>query len=375
MNNENVTVIETQQIADLLWPKVSEVVQRQVADALKAQQVGFATGDPAQTSGYKSFGHFLRAVAGVEAKAQLVKDGPSGGYLVPTEFARRIYEVAAEQDVFARLGANGPLEIPMTSGRLDVPALDVTVAADGMATAMAAGVRLFVSDEETTASETQAVFSKITLQAYPLRAYTKISNSLLANEAVGAEQVLTRLFATAYAAAKSWMFIRGTGVGMAHGVLNHPATIFVARETQVGATLVAMLSRLLPSSSNRAVWFAHPYLRSTLAAAQIGSAPVMSWGDVRTGLPDTLLGRPIYWVEHMPANYTDRGALLLADWTHYYFGNRQSLTVSMSEHVHFLQAMSTWLVTAEFDGQPGIAGPINLSGGGQVSPFVSLVAA
>jgi HK97 family phage major capsid protein len=382
-------VFDTRPIIDELHARLSA----QISDAIKALEAkasaGWVTpaGEPARPEA-KSFGDFLLAVKRNDArrleqtygstKALSSETGSEGGYLIPAEFGGQIVELARPLDVFAQLGAAGPLEVPMRSRTLEYYVPDYSKTPPAGADYSAAGMVSYWTSDNQAVTETEPAFRQIVLTAHTLAAYTAASREVDADSAAALEGVLSALFARTYAARKLHAFLRGTGVGQPRGVLNHPATIGVTRGTGAAIyeadDLLHMLARLLPSSQQRAVWFAHPFARRYLATVKIDGGDAYAWGDVRTGLTDTLLGRPIYYVDFMPQPGA-AGDLLLADWTYYVFGNRQSFSVAYSEHVRFLQRQHVWLLEARFDGQPMLNAPITLGDGvgtNTVSPFVQL---
>lgn len=385
---EQPIVIDTRPIVDELHARLSA----QISDTLKALEAKAAAGWVTPDGGtadpqVKSFGDFLVAVKRRDhkrieqvygVKALTTTDANAGGALVPPEYNARLLQQARAIDPFAQLGANGPLEIPMESRTLQLPILDYSVAPATGATAHVAGMATYWVEEGGTVQETEPKTRLLTLTAHKLAAYVPASNELVEDSAMALEELLTNLFARAYVSRKVHAFLRGTGVGQPRGVLNHPATIGVTRGTGTQIydpdDLLYMLARLAPECQQRAVWFAHPFARRYLATVKIDGGDAYAWGDIRTGLPDTLLGRPVYYVDFMPQPGA-AGDLLLADWTFYLFGNRQAFTVAYSDQVRFLQRQTVWLIEARFDGQPMLNAPMILgdgAGSNTVSPFVQL---
>jgi len=79
-----------------------------------------------------------------------------------------------------------------------------------------------------TASEPKWGNCKLT--AHQLAGYTKASNALLADAAVGLEAFLRRAFGEAWAYYEDIAFISGSGKGEPLGVLNASCTIPVTRQ-------------------------------------------------------------------------------------------------------------------------------------------------
>lgn len=362
-----------QRVARDVQSAVAGDVQTQIAAAIKAAQVGYAQPQSGDGDGYKSLGEFVRAVWRREVKAQSSTTPAEGGYLIPTSFSDRLLQAAEEIGFLGRLGAAGPLEIPITTRQIDFPLPDyATTPAQVGDTAFASGVVMRWTAESATVPETTATFRMASLVANAATAYVRVPVELMEDAPVALDTYVSRLFAVAYAARKEADFLRGSGVGRPRGVLDAPGTIAITTGATLSARVLAALSQLHPSSDNAAVWVAHPHLRDELAQLQVGTSPAFAWGDVRTGLPDRLLGKAIYYSEHLPSPAANARSLLLADWRNYLFVNRRGLTVAISEHAAFTQRQVLILVSARFDGQPMHNAPISLSGGGTVSPFVAV---
>jgi HK97 family phage major capsid protein len=308
--------------------------------------------------------------------------GASGGWTVPPEMNTRLLEVAGEASAIDRLTGNRrPMDLPMSARELTLPVLDYSQAPSAGGSALDAGVYARWTEEAGTIQETEPRFRTMTLRARKLAGYTVASAELEADSAVALERLLTRLFGQAIGRRRAHAFLRGDGVGKPLGVLNSAAKIAVSRagggNTVDTADVLGMLERILPSSEGNAVWIAHPFLKAELAALTIGSSNVLAWGDIRTGLPATLLGMPILFDEFMPAPGV-AGDILLADFSYYLIGNRATTAIAMSEHARFTTDEKVWRFTHRVDGQPWIDSAITLGDGAgtnTVSPFVTLTAA
>ena len=76
--------------------------------------------------------------------------------------------------------------------------------------------------------------------------------------------------------------------------------------------------------------------------------------------------------EHMPAKGT-QGDILLADLKFYLIGDRQAMSMSMSEHSRFRRNQTELRSISRLDGQPWLSTALILADGTtQVSPFVTL---
>src|SRR5262249_3109642 len=104
-----------------------------------------------------------------------------------------------------------------------------------------------------------------------------------------------------------------------------------------------MWAKLLPISWNKAVWTCSPSVVPQLIQLKDGSNRAIflqigseTQGAITSGLNWSLLGRPIYPTEKVPALGT-KGDLMLLDPSFYVVGDRMQIEIAASEHVNFLK--------------------------------------
>ncbi len=397
---EVVEMKASDQLVDELVAKVGARVHAQTDERLRAalqdwtvqlkaaSAVGVAS--PAATSQQgPDLRAFLRAVASRDVKAlegwHEIKDmsgsvGSAGGFLLPQQLETMLLREMAVYDQFAALPPERrPRELTISGRSVTLPLPDVSSGPVGSSTAMAFGAQVYRVAENATVQTTEPKIRQVEIVAHPVAALVWASNELMEDAGNALEQTITTALAQAYADRKLRELLVGTGVGEALGVLVSPATIGVTRVASGDPIevddILNMYRRLLPGSHRRAVWFAHPFARSYLAKLQLGSQPAMTWADIRAGLPDTLLGLPIYFTEYLSPPGTEND-LLLADWTQYVIVARKGLTFATSTEAGFVKRQTGFLAEARWNGQPVHNAPITLAdgaGANTVSPFIRLV--
>jgi HK97 family phage major capsid protein len=300
--------------------------------------------------------------------------GVTGGYTVPTQFADQIQQLMAE-DTFIRPRA---FVQPMTSAVMQIPYLDVTTAQAAGVSAFFGGMQAAWTAEAQTRTEYEPQFKQLELRPWELSAYSVSSNVLLQDSAIGLEKFLFSLFAKVIGWTEEYAFLQGNGVGKPLGMLSAPALIAITRATagKISYTDVAnLISRLLPSSLQRAIWVIHPYGLIDLVQLKDAAGRVIwvdAMGGAQKNVPGYLFGRPVYVSEKVPT-YGTKGDLSLLDPGLYVIGDRMQLEVAASEHVNFLKNQMTWRVVERVDGQPWIEKAITLADGtSTVSPFVTI---
>jgi HK97 family phage major capsid protein len=344
------------------------------------------SGDPRRT-----FGSFLLAVrqhdtktleemgsrladwdSGREKAAMSATSGTTGGYTVPTQFLPTLLQAAAEQAIVRPRAT----VVPMTSRSVQIPYLDATNVPTAGDTAFFGGLVGRWTEEASTLNETEPTFRQLELVAHELSGYSLMSNALLADNAVGLEALLTRLFGGAIAWFEDYAFLNGNGAGKPLGVTNAPAAIAVSRNTGSKFQLVdagTMLGKLLPGwSPETTCWVIHPSVIPQMVQ-MVSAAAGVGWLDnLREKLPMNLLGLPVAISEKLVALGTAKD-VVLCDFRHYVIGDRQEVEIAYSEHFKFTNNQGTWRFVCRVDGQPWLRSAITLSDASStVSPYVYL---
>jgi HK97 family phage major capsid protein len=348
---------------------------------------GPTTGDPQHT-----FGGYLLAIRRGDAKALeamgshwadwentkaalTTQTGAQGGYTVPTDFLPALLHFATESAIVRKRATL----VPMASKSVQVPVLDVTTAPSAGDTAFLGGVLARWTEEAGNINETEPAFKQIELTNHELMGYSKISNTLLADNAVGLETFLLTLFGRAIAWYEDYAFLRGNGVGKPLGILNATPLISVTRS---GASAFAltdaanMMARLLPGwDPMHTVWAIHPTVLPKLMTMTDTASGHVVWIDNARDRPKmSLFGIPVETTEKLPALNT-LGDVLLLDLQHYLLGDRQQIEIAFSEHVAFLNNQGVWRFVSRVDGQPWLRDKVTLADASStLSPFVGLAA-
>lgn len=332
------------------------------------------------TEEFAELSAFLQAVAQQDADGGSLRDarlvmeavalgqhegfGNQGGFLVPDEFAERLWaRVVATGAILARCD-----RLPSTKGKnITVPAI-----ADGGA-ARFGGVVTTWTDEATPPDTSNVEFEMIKLRLRKLLALVYASDELVEDAPVLAATV-ERLFALAASFEIERNIIRGTGAGLPLGVLNSPALITIDKDTgQAAATvsvtnLSAMAGRLWGPSHKRAVWLMGNDVFGQILALEEDGPKLIETGPKGERL---LHQMPVELSEHT-AELGDAGDILLADFSHYLVAEREPNLLS-SIHVRFSTDESAFKFRYRVDGAPAWAEPITPDNSTITqSPFVAL---
>lgn len=344
-----------------------------------------------------SFGteRFTDTSAGVVKTALAESAGATGGYTIPPAFLPQLMTYALEGSIFASRATKHPL----TTRTLQIPSLDIVTDNHSQSgagqTNLLGGVVASWASEAQTRAETEPTFRQTTLTAWELSFYTLASNTLLADNAVGLDSLLTQLFTKAIAWHTDFAYIQGNGVGKPLGVLNAAAAVSVTRNGGANSSTFRypdignMIGSLYwPLFNDPVAFMMHPSViqqvwQMTDNSAGSGNGRLV-FQPINMGAQEgvkaeeggmqafgTLAGKPLFVTEKLPALGTN-GDVMLVHFPSYVLGTRMELEISVSPHVKFLNNQMAWRVVWRGDGQPWLQGSVKLSDGTAVSPFVYL---
>lgn len=300
--------------------------------------------------------------------------GSLGGFTVPEQYEPTLLSIPLQEPIVRPRAWN----IQATTNVLKIPRIDDTT----HATNVYGGVTGNWTAEGASIGLSNPAFAQCVLTAKKLALLTYASNELLEDNAVGLNQVLTRLFAEALGWFEDKAFIKGSGVNEPLGLQNAPCIDDVSITTGAVfyiADACKMYANLLPGSEKRAVWLMNPSLKEvlpkmlTLGTATAGAPNI--WYPGALSIKDSpepwrLLGIPIEWTEHNAALGTDKDVGLV-DLSYYVLMSRQDIRAAVSTDARFANDETGYRLTSRTDGQPWPSSKLTLADGATtVSPVV-----
>lgn len=308
-------------------------------------------------------------------------DDSQGGFLVPEQWADRIYHAALEGAIVRPRVGNAAFRVKGNS-------LKVRMLNDSDRSSSLFGGVTFLWQPER--GDKSLAKSKPALGERELTLKKLIGSCFVSNEleddygAFGSFMELA--FGQAIRFIEDDAFINGTGVGQPLGILNANCTIPVPRQG-VGDVdwldIARMARRLLSDSWNRAVWLLNPDVLDNLFTA---TAPVANQATVLNMNERILWGAPFIVTEKCQSLGT-QGDIILADFGagHYLIADKE-MEIMGSRHVDgpfwhlqqeyhqgFVTDETFWRVVLRVDGQPLMSQAITpYKGANSLSPFVVL---
>lgn len=301
----------------------------------------------AQTSGRVD--ERLRPLATAGSDEHGVYSDPSSGFLVPEGFMPTPLTLSPEDDPTSALVTPVPMETLVLK-------LNARVDKDH-SSSVSGGLRFYRRTETQDVPSSTEKYEQVKLEASSLMGVSFATEELLSASPRSYAAILAAGFAEERGSQLLSERIDGTGAGEPEGILNADCLISVAKEsgqsadTIVGANILKMRKRVWRYS--RAIWLANHDAYDELAQVHIAGTN----GDVflfRPGngedVPDTLLGRPIYFTEYAKT-LGDKGDLMCCVWSEYLFGTYHGPRMAESMHVRFLEHERTYKFYEMNDGR------------------------
>lgn len=294
-----------------------------------------------------------------------------GGFLVPTQVMPGLLTVPFEGD--PTVGRTQPL--PMAA-----PIVKLNARVDKDHSSSVSGGFIVTRRPETVAKDaSRAEFEQVEMKATGLWGLAFATEEILTDSPISFASIIASGFADQFPATVLNEKIRGGGGNEFLGMLNSPALISIAKETnQAADTIVAMNIINMAAQSwgyGNAIWLANHDTRPQLAvlSISIGTAGVLLYQpSQRDGFPDMLWGRPVFYTEYC-STLGDKGDLILANMSQYLEGTYQPLQSAESVHVRFLNHERTFKFWVRNAGAPWWRSPLTpAKSTKKLSPFVTL---
>jgi HK97 family phage major capsid protein len=346
---------------------------------------------------FASFGEFAMIVQGSSMPGAIVSDerlleisaavtglnqaqGSQGGFLVPPQFSQMIWDGMNEMPDNLMQYCD---TYPVTGESLTFNANAETSRATG---SRYGGIRAYWLAEAAQKTASMPRFRQMKLEPHELAVLVYVTDKLLRN-APALESYLRKAATEEIMWLVNDAIINGTGAGQPLGIMNSPALISIAKETNQPADTVEldninkMYARFLSRARVGGAWYINQDLEAELEnlSANVGTGGFPVYLPSPTGFPtitempnSRLKGRPVRPVEFMQT-LGDKGDILLANLDFYALGVQGGIQEALSIHLRFDYNETAFRFVFAVDGQPWIAAPrMPAHGSNTLSPFVTL---
>lgn len=338
------------------------------------------------TRGFRAFGDFARAVAGVAtgsgmdqrlrigaaAPGQAVNEssGVDGGFAIPPQFSSEIWRLS--------LGEGSLL--PETQNT-EITGNSMIFPKDESTPWGGTGVQAYWQAEATQANASKIVLGTQTMVLHKLMALVPVTNELMADGfAIGS--YLQPLVSDRIQWKVNESILFGDGVGKPLGALNSPAAVTHAKDsgqatnTLSPTNISGMVTRLLAGELGNAFWMATPDILPYLEALTVGQMPIYLANQTAANAPyGVLKGRRLMLSEHASA-FSSKGDLNLLSLRGYRTLTKAGgIETATSMHLYFDADATAFRVTFRMNGAPILSAPVTPPKSSVTrSHFVSLAA-
>ncbi len=343
--------------------------------------------------GFRNFGEYAMAVyhAGlpgnpVDGRLPLLRNaavpstyanesaGADGGFLIPPQFAKDIFQLSLDDEALLPMTDN----IEISGNSMVLPKDETTPwGTDGITVAWQA--------EGSAGIPAKPKFGTAALRLKKLMALVPITDELLSDT-----NALTSYMPKKVASRMQWKInetiLFGAGGGIPQGAMESGAVITVpkdsgqATQTLTPTNLANMIARLPSGSFKNAVWLINNDVLPALFTLSLGNYPIYlpvggGASSIKGSPYGTLLGRPIFVTQHANT-FSSLGDVNLVDLSYYQTITKEGgMETATSMHLYFDADATAFRTIFRMDGQSKIAAPISpAKGTNKMSPFLQLAA-
>ena len=262
---------------------------------------------------------------------------PSGGYLVPDEYDRRLIQGLEEENILRKLGT-----IITTSGQHKI-----NIAATKPAAAWV--------EEGETLTFGDATFDQVLLDAYKLHVAIKVTEELLNDNAFGLENFILDSFAKALGNAEEDAFLNGDGN-------NKPTGIFdPVKGGEIGLTaastsiksdeVVDLVYSLKRPYRKNAAFIMNDQTLASLRKLKDSTGQYLWQPGLQAGEPDRILGYPVYTSAYCPVAEAGKPVMAFGDFSYYNIGDRGTRSFAELKELYAANGMVAFVCKERTDGK------------------------
>lgn len=289
----------------------------------------------------KSFWNMMRSKMvnpGVMDALQVGTD-TEGGYLVPDEYEKTLVEALEEENIFRKLAH----VINTASGDRKIP----VVASKGNASWV---------DEEGTITDSDDAFSQVSIGAYKLGTLIKVSNELLNDSVFNLEAYISKEFARRIGNKEEDAFFNGDGVGKPTGIFNKTggASLGVTAASATAITadeIIDLFYSLKAPYRKKAVWVLNDSTVKAIRKLKDANGNYLWQPALTAGIPDTILGRPVYTSAFVPEIKAGAKTIAFGDFSYYWIADRQGRNFKKLSELYAATDQTGFVATQRVDGK------------------------
>lgn len=331
----------------------SERAQRRDADLARATNMPLtsmpgqtgetepATTGRASASYSRAFWDAMRLHASPLEVRNALSEGvdTEGGYLVPDEFEHALISSLQDQNVMRTLAK----VIQTTSGDRKIPVVSTHGTAGWL-------------DEGKPYTESDESFTQVTLSAFKLGTFLKISEELLNDAAFDVESYLASEFARRIGAAEEEAFLTGDGKGKPTGIFaatgGGQSAVTTGKASDISADELIDLHYSLRSPYRKnAVWLMNDATVKTIRKLKDGNGQYLWQPALTAGTPDMILGKPVHTSTFAPEIKAGAKTVAFGDLSYYWIADRQGRSFKRLNELFATSGQVGFLASQRLDGK------------------------
>lgn len=273
------------------------------------------------------------------ARALNITTDADGGFTVPKSFASSVIEKLNKETLMRKISS-----VISTSSTTQIPVEATRPEFKWLA-------------EATAFSETSAQFSKIELNAHKCGGVIKLSTEILEDSSIDIENYIRNKMYDALSDLEEQAFLTGTGTNQPTGVCSGlTASVTTATQTTIKYEEVLDLYYALAKSYRaNACFIVSDSFEKQLRLIKDGNGLPIWQPALNAGAPNTLLGRPIYTSEFLPAVAKDAMPAIFGDFSYYQIADRGGISLQRLNELYAINGQIGLLIQKRVDAKLTLA--------------------
>lgn len=281
------------------------------------------------------------------ARALNITTDADGGFTVPKSFASSVIEKLNKETLMRKISSvistNSTTQIPVEATRPSFAWLA----------------------EAAAFSEANATFSKIELNAHKCGGVIKLSTEILEDSSIDIESYIRNKMYDALSDLEEQAFLNGTGTNQPKGVCTEITTPLVTKAATITYEEVLDLYYALAKSYRaNACFIVSDSFEKQLRLIKDGNGLPIWQPALSAGAPNTLLGRPIYTSEFLPAvatvttgktTATDTISAIFGDFSYYQIADRGGISLQRLNELYAINGQIGLLIQKRVDAKLTLA--------------------
>ncbi|WP_029543305.1 phage major capsid protein [Selenomonas sp. AB3002] len=261
-----------------------------------------------------------------------------GGYLAPDEFEHTLISALEEENIFRKFART----LQTNSGDRLIP----VVSSHGKAEWM---------DENALVPESDDKFAQMSVSAYKLGTFIKVSDELLNDAAFDIPNYIATEFARRMGAREEEAFFVGDGVKKPTGIFadegGADVGVTLGSAAITADSLIDLFYSLRAPYRRNAVWIMNDSTVKAIRKLKDKNDQYLWQTALTAGTPDTILNRPIYTSPYVPEIANGNKVMMFGDLKYYWVVDRQGRSFKRLNELFATTGQVGFMTTQRVDGK------------------------